>query len=122
MAGNRQSGSGDNASRERSARESLTVLRAKYRDYCSARVFQIIQRKSPDEMFVFVKELARDSGRPEELSYDEMVRLATTRIYAEAGLPSFEDWVEEYRANPGHFDAVMLDLWRVEEGEGTPSP
>ena len=73
---------------------------------------------SPDEMFVFVKGLARDSGGPEELSYDEMVRLATTRIYTEAGLPSFEDWAEEYRANPEHFDAVLLDLWRSETGDG----
>jgi hypothetical protein len=75
---------------------------------------------SPDEMFVFVKDLARDSGGPEELSWDEMVRLATTRIHAEAGLPSFEDWVEEYRANPEHFDAVLLDLWRAEQGQGPP--
>ena len=116
MAGIQGSGTADTRDEgSRSVRESLNVLRGKHRDYCSARVFQIIQRMSPDEMFVFVKDLARDSGGPEELSYDEMVRLATTRIYAEAGLPSFDDWVEEYRANPGHFDAVLLDLWRTDD-------
>lgn len=97
--------------------EAPAVLRAKHRDYCSARVFRIIQRMSPDEMFVFVKDLAQGSGGPGELSYDEMVRLATTRIYDEEGLPSFEDWVEQYRANPEHFEAVLLDLWRSEERE-----
>ena len=95
-------------------RESLAVLRAKHRDYCSARVFRIIQRMSPDEMFVFVKDLAQEAGSSGELSYDEMVRLATTRIYAEEGLPSFDEWVEQYRANPEHFEAVLLDLWRSE--------
>lgn len=102
-------------------RASLAVLRAKHRDYCSARVFRIIQRMSPDEMFVFVKDLVRDSGEPGELSYDEMVRLATTRIYAEEGLPSFEDWVGQYRDNPEHFEAVLLDLWRSEERRQPPS-
>ena len=115
MAGSRRSGGGNRGSRERSSGESPTVLRAKHRDYCSGRVFEIIRRMSPDEMFVFVKHLARDSERPGELSYDEMVRLATARIHAEAKLPSFEAWVEEYRADPEHFDAVMLDLWRVDE-------
>lgn len=103
-----------------SRREPLAVLRAKHRDYCSARVFRIIQRMSPDEMFVFVKDLAHDSRESGEPSYDEMVRLATTRIYAEEGLPSFEDWVEQYRTNPEHFDAVLLDLWRSEEDRQPP--
>ncbi len=75
---------------------------------------------SPDEMFVFVKDLARGSGVGGELSYDQMVRLATTRIYAEEGLPSFEEWVDQYRTNPEHFDAVLLDLWRSEEGRQPP--
>ncbi len=96
-----------------SRREPLALLRAKHRDYCSARVFRIIQRMSPDEMFVFVEDLARDSRESGEFSYDEMVRLATTRIYSEEGLPSFEDWVEQYRTNPEHFNAVLLGLWRV---------
>lgn len=114
-------GTGAHSAERKRARESLAVLRAKHRDYCSARVFRIIQRMSPDEMFVFVKDLARDSGGPGELSYDDMVRLATTRIYAEEGLPSFEDWLEQYRANPEHFDAVLLDLWRSEAGRQPPS-
>lgn len=116
---------GPGATRAHSSRreppgESLAVLRGKHRDYCSARVFQIIQRMSPDEMFVFVKDLVRDSGGPRQLSYDEMVRLATTRIYTEEGLPSFDDWVEQYRANPEHFDAVLLQLWRSEDGGQRP--
>ena len=113
-------GNGAHSSPRDPERETLAVLRAKHRDYCSARVFRIIQRMSPDEMFVFVKDLARDSGSSGELSYDEMVRLATTRIYAEEGLPGFEDWVEQYRANPEHFEAVLLDLWRSDGGEGAP--
>ncbi len=112
---------GAHSSAGRTDRESLAVLRAKHRDYCSARVFRIIQRMSPDEMFVFVKDLNPDSGGGGELSYDEMVRLATKRIYAEEGLPSFDDWVEQYRANPEHFDAVLLDLWKSAEGRGEPS-
>lgn len=114
-------GTGAHSSQDAQNRASLAVLRAKHRDYCSARVFRIIQRMSPDEMFVFVKDLVRDSGEPGELSYDEMVRLATTRIYAEEGLPSFEDWVEQYRDNPEHFEAVLLDLWRSEERRQPPS-
>jgi len=103
-------GTGAHSSQDAQDRASLAVLRAKHRDYCSARVFRVIQRMSQDEMFVFVKDLVGDSGEPGELSYDEMVRLATTRIYVEEELPSFEDWVEQYRDNPEHFEAVLLDL------------
>lgn len=115
MAGIDGSGGTGGARAHSSQRKALAVLRAKYHDYCSARVFRIIQRMSPDEMFVFVKDLARGAGGSREPSYDEMVRLATTRIYAEERLPSFEDWAKQYRANPEHFDAVLLDLWRSEE-------
>ena len=97
-------------------RETTEVLRAKYLDYCSAQVAEIVLRLSPDEIFVLAQEEARGSSTVESLSYDSMVQLATIRIYQKLDLPPFEEWAEEYRRDPGRFDAELLGLWEADVG------
>lgn len=94
------------------------MLRAKYLDYCSARVAEALLTLSPDEIFLLAEAAVR--GRNEEssepLSYDQMVQLATGRISSELELPRFEEWAEAYRSDPSLFDREMLGLWESEAG------
>ena len=99
-------------------RESVDVLRAKYLDYCSAQVAEIVLRLSPDEVFVLAREEARGASTVESLSYDSMVQLATVRIYQKLDLPRFEEWAEEYRRDPARFDADLLGLWEEDAESG----
>ena len=49
------------------------VLRAKYLDYCSAQVADILLLLSPDEMFVLAQDAARDAGLSGDFGYDRIV-------------------------------------------------
>lgn len=106
---------------EASADEPVEVLRSKYLDYCSARVTEALLSLSPDEMYVFAQEAARDSGwcGEESLTYGDIVALATQRISQRIDLPSFDEWRVEYERDPSRFESDLLGLW---EREVEPSP
>ena len=91
--------------------EPEEVLRAKYLDYCSAQVADILLLLSPDEMFVLAQDAAREAGVSGDLGYDQIVSLATRRVSRKLALPSFEDWVQEYQDDPGRFDEELMGLW-----------
>lgn len=91
--------------------EPESVLRAKYLDYCSAQVAEILLLLSPDEMFVLAQDAAREAGVSEDLGYDQIVELATGRVSKKLALPSFEVWAEEYKADPHRFDDDLMGLW-----------
>lgn len=96
--------------------ESEDLMRAKYLDYCSAQVAEVLLALSPDEIFVMAGggEMAEASAA--SLSYDAMVRMATQRITERLVLPSFEIWAEEYRSDPQQFEDYLMGLWREEAG------
>ncbi len=98
---------------ERSA-EPEEILRAKYLDYCSAQVADILLLLTPDEMFVLAQDAARESGRAGEMGYEEIVTLATERVSRKLALPPFEAWVLDYRQNPDRYDQYLMGLWRSE--------
>ncbi len=92
------------------------VLEAKYLDFCSARVADVLLELSPDEMYVLAQEAMESSGSPpsRSLGYDEIVRLATERISKKINLPTFAQWQEAYRRNPDRYEEELLGLWRSE--------
>jgi hypothetical protein len=94
------------------------LLRAKYLDYCSARVAEFLLRLTPDEIYLLAQKAMRelDVENEESLSYSVIVRFATDRISTELALPDFPNWVREYRANPERFDRELLGLWEAELG------
>ena len=102
---------------KRSDAESRSVLHRKYLDYCSARVADILLLLSADEMYVLAQEAAQEAGVRGDLSYDQIVRLATDRISRKLALPSFERWVEKYRADPERYEEDLLGLWESEAPE-----
>ncbi len=94
--------------------ESTKVLRAKYDDYCSARVAEVLLALTPDDMYLLAQRAAQEAATSESLSYEEMVELATERVTGKLSLPSFEVWVQQYREDPSRFDAELLGLWESE--------
>lgn len=94
-------------------KEPEATLRAKYLDYCSAQVADILLLLSADEMYVLAHDAARETGGSRELSlsYEEIVQLATERVSRKLALPPFEEWVEEYLIDPERFEQQMLGLW-----------
>ena len=92
------------------------VLRAKYLDYCSARVADALLRLSADELYVLAHEVAREDDREldEPLSFGAMVKLATAGISRQLRLPDFPEWAKEYRANPEYYEQRLLGLWEAD--------
>jgi len=104
---------GSEPPRQRGA-EPEAVLRAKYLDYCSAQVADILLLLSPDEMFVLAQDAAREAGEFGELGYDRIVDLATGRVSRKLALPPFEAWARDYQADPARYEEYFMGLWESE--------
>jgi len=94
--------------------EPEDVLRAKYLDYCSAQVADLLLLLSPDEIYRLAEEAHRRRGGTGTLTYQDMVRLATERISSRLVLPPFEVWADDYRRAPQRYEAYLLGLWERE--------
>lgn len=97
--------------------EPLDILRAKYLDYCSAQVADLLLYLSPDEIYLLAQRAHREQGRSGDLSYMEMVQLATDWLARKVHLPPFELWLEDYREHPDRYDEYLLGLWQDSDGE-----
>jgi hypothetical protein len=101
------------------------ILKAKYLDWCSARLADRFLRLTPEEVFELAQQatparageasLSWQSGSPE--SYREMVERASEVLAVQLDLPPFEKWAAAYEANPGQFDHELLGFWK----EGVPA-
>jgi hypothetical protein len=94
--------------------EPLDVLRAKYHDYCSAQVADLLVFMSPDEIYLLAHRAYREEGKTGEISYAEMVRVVTEWLSRRIALPPFEIWVEDYRAHPHRYEEYFLGLWEAD--------
>ena len=92
-----------------------SVLRAKYRDYCSARVADAILALSPDEIYALAEADARTTGESPPSSYDQAIRLATGKVRERLGLPDFEEWAPQYVAHPERFDPYLMGFWAQDD-------
>jgi hypothetical protein len=98
------------------------TLRAKYLDWCSARLAERFLDLSPEEIY----ELAQPAGgaegvategrsvlpHPTDDSYRQLVERVTEALLVRVPLPSFEQWAEAYAEDPARFDAELLGLWK----------
>ena len=105
---------------KRDRQEPEAVLRAKYLDYCSAQVADILLLLSPDEMFLLGQDAAREAGLSGDLGYQEIVDLATGRVSRKLALPPFEVWLEDYQADPSRYEEYLMGLWESELPETGP--
>ncbi len=90
------------------------VLRAKYDDYCSGRVADVLLSLSPEEVYALAEAEARRTNKIAPSSHDEAVRLATRKIRNRLKLPRFQDWAKEYKREPHRFDPHLMGLWKSE--------
>lgn len=93
--------------------ESDDVLRAKYFDYCSAKVADLLLQLPPDEIYVLTEEARRRTGASEG-RFSDLVWMATEGIRERLVLPTFEVWVEDYTKNPKHYERYFL-MWDAAE-------
>ena len=94
--------------------EPKEILRAKYFDYCSAQVADILLLLTPDEMFVLAQDASREAGESGELGYEQIVTLATERVSRKLALPSFDAWALDYQENPDRYDQYLMGFWESE--------
>ena len=91
------------------------VLRAKYRDYCSARVADALLALSPDEVYALAQSEARATGQVVPEAFHDKVNLATGRIRERLDLPEYDEWVLRYSEDPQAFEPFLMGFWESEE-------
>lgn len=95
--------------------ESETTLRAKYLDYCSAQLADLLLYLTPDEIFLVAHQVTgRDGDERGDTSYVSMMEVATEWLASRVPLPPFEIWVEDYRAHPERYETYFMGLWESE--------
>lgn len=99
------------------------TLRAKYLDWCSARVAERFLDLSPEEIYVLASPPGVEGGEPSPTlpppgteTYRTLVQRATEALLGELSLPPFEEWRVAYGEAPGRYDAEMLGFWREVSG------
>lgn len=90
------------------------ILKAKYLDFCSAQVADILLLLSPDEMFVLAQDAAREAGMTGDLGYEKIVTLATERVSRKLALPPFDVWARDYEEDPERYDQYLMGFWETE--------
>ena len=94
-----------------------SVLRAKYRDYCSAKVADAILSLTPAEIYSIAESEARAGNQTAPASYNDAIHFATRKIREQLNLPEYEEWARAYREDPSRYDPDLLGLWESEESE-----
>lgn len=90
------------------------LLRAKYRDYCSARVADALLALSTDEVYTLAESEARATGQVLPETFSDKVSLATGKIRERLNLPEFDEWVRRYREHPETFEPFLMGFWESE--------
>jgi hypothetical protein len=99
---------------ENASPDDEALLRAKYLDYCSAQVADLLLYLSPDEIFVLAERAGREMGEAPRPSYTRMVEVATRWLSTRVALPPFEVWIEDYRAHPDRYESYLMGLWEAD--------
>ena len=101
------------------------MLRAKYLDWCSAQVADHFLALSPDEIFELAERSSQSDAavlqRPDPSSisdvdevsaYRAVVERVTEVLTHQLDLPTFDEWLELFRKNPGAVEARLIGFWR----------
>lgn len=108
----RRSGEGDQQKSPNVA-DSDEILRAKYHDYCSARVCDVFLELDEERVFELAQAAEERAGAaPGALNFRDLASLLVEQLLGDLSLPDFEAWVEDYRQNPEKYDPHLLGLWK----------
>ena len=94
--------------------EGDRVLRAKYLDWCSARVADRLFQLRPEEIYDLASKFDHaDAARTEPpADFRAVVGRLTEELSRELGLPGFAEWRARYETSPVQFDEEMVGFWR----------
>lgn len=92
---------------------SREILRAKYVEYCSAQLADLLLYLSPDEIYLLAQRAGSREApiEPPTQSYVGMVERATRWLASRVTLPPFEVWLDDYRRHPERYEAYLMGLW-----------
>jgi hypothetical protein len=85
-------------------------LRAKYFDWCSARIAERFVNLSVREIYELAD--SATSSVDGDRSFQVVMERATEVLAAQTALPGFEEWAEAYRSDPSRYDADLIGFWR----------
>jgi hypothetical protein len=99
------------------------VIRAKYLDWCSARIAERFLQLTPEEIWQLAETASRDdnetlrgavviAGEGGELPFRWMVGRVTEALAVSLRLPTLDEWRTDYREAPDRYDSELLGLWR----------
>ncbi len=120
---------------------SERILRAKYLDWCSARVADSFLALTPDEIYQLAEQATHGPAAPDPQAslspffsnseqgtwrntadtgtatrdaepFRAVVAKVTLVLAERIGLPTFEQWSAAYQESPEEFDDELLGFWR----------
>jgi hypothetical protein len=92
------------------------VLRAKYLDYCSARISEVFLSMTDEHTYELMEEAAREANlSPGSLGFHTMMKLVTRKLQRSVPLPDLETWSREYEQSPERYDPYLLGLWKMKD-------
>jgi len=101
---------------ERGGPEGERVLRAKYLDWCSARLADRFMRLTPEGIYALAERAESERAVPGNasggLTFASLVERVTARLAAELSLPRYEEWSYAYGEDPSRFEEELSGLWR----------
>lgn len=124
---------------------SERILRAKYLDWCSARVAERFLALTPDEIYQLAEQATdgptaadpvaslssfitsneqeafgsrqnSETATRDAEPYRALVAKVTEVLAGQIGLPTFEQWSAAYQESPETFDDDLLGFWKEETG------
>lgn len=110
----RRTGKGEPRKPRKAVADSDEVLRAKYLDYCSARVCDVFMELDEERVFELARAAEERAGAPlGALSFKNLAYLLVEKLFGDMSLPDFETWAEDYRRDPERYDPYLLGLWKT---------
>jgi hypothetical protein len=104
--------------------DRVRILKAKYMDWCSARLADRFLQLTPDAIYELALAAAREDpmhaatgdGGASVSSYRAIVGRVADVLAEQLALPDFDEWSAAYESAPEQFDHELLGLWK----EGAP--
>lgn len=92
---------------------SESEVRAKYLEYCSARISEVFLSLSDERTYQLLEEATSEAGLDlASLGFQEKMRIVSAKLRDSIPLPAFVEWAAEYREHPERFEPIFIGLWK----------
>jgi hypothetical protein len=110
----RRTGKGEPQKPRKPVAESEDVLRAKYLDYCSARLCDVFMELEEERVFELARAAEEKAGVSQgALGFQAIADLLVEKLMGDLALPDFPVWAEAYIEHPEDYDPYLLGLWKT---------